>query len=507
MTRSHHPSTLACALLAVVAGLYACDEVDDAPPAVDTSTSVNAAAASIDAPNVPGQSAEWDYDIEDLPQVTAVLGYAPDPAPPVERDHPALVSVELEVSEHVGELGDGTEYLFWTFGGSVPGPMIRVREGDTVDFTLMNHPDSRLPHNIDLHSVIGQGGGAEATFVAPGEQKTFRFRALQPGAYIYHCATAPVGMHIANGMYGLFIVEPADGWPDVDREFYVVQSEFYTTGQFGEPGLQPFDLDRALAEDPGYVVFNGRAGSLVGDNAMQARVGESVRIFFGNGGPNLTSSFHVIGEIFDTVYDEAGTATTHNVQTTSVPPGGATIVEFTTRVPATYILVDHAIFRAFNKGAIGMLQVDGDNPDNLFMAHHEADVYVPSPGRTWGPPAVSQARTTEEVFVEDRTDDARLDSGRSLYNTNCASCHNERGTGVDGVFPALTTSTVLLDTAEVARSVHSGRRGDIGIMPGFPSLNARDIADVISYAQTTFGEQPSLHDANAIQQILMASEE
>jgi nitrite reductase (NO-forming) len=501
--------SLTCALIASAAvGTAGCGESNDAPSAATPPASgATSAADDGDAEAVPGRSASWDYDITALPQETAELGYAPDVAPRIERDHPALVKVELEVSERIGELGDGTEYMFWTFGSSVPGPMIRVREGDTVEFTLMNHPESRLPHNIDLHSVIGQGGGAEATFVAPGEQKTFRFRALQPGAYIYHCATAPVGMHIANGMYGLFVVEPAEGWPEVDREFYVVQSEFYTEGQFGEPGLQPFDLDRALEEDPGYVVFNGRAGSLVGDNAMRARVGETVRIFFGNGGPNLTSSFHVIGEIFDTVYDEAGSLKNHNVQTTSVPPGGATIVEFQTRVPATYILVDHAIFRAFNKGTIGMLQVEGDNPDDLYLAHHEADVYVPSPGRTWGPPEVSSARTVDEVFVETRTDAERLDSGRAIYNTNCASCHNERGTGLDGVFPALTTSAVLLDTPEIARSVRAGRRGDIGVMPGFPSLDARDIADVVSFAQTNFAGQEALHDANDIQAILNAAAE
>ena len=240
---------------------------------------------------------------------------------------------------------------------------------------------------------------------------------------------------------------------------------------------------------------------------MQARVGETVRIFFGNGGPNLTSSFHVIGEIFDTVYDEAGSSTSHNVQTTSVPAGGATIVEFTTRVPATYILVDHAIFRAFNKGAIGMLEVQGDNPDALYSASHEADVYIPSPGRTWGAPPVSQSRTVDDVFVETRTPVERLDSGRALYSANCASCHNERGTGVPDVFPALTESTVLLDTTQTARSIRGGRSGDLGIMPGFPHLDARDIADVLMFTQTTFGGQHYvLHDANDIQAILAGNE-
>ncbi len=478
----------------------------DPPPEaapVDSTTTT----ATFDAAAALGRAAALELDLATLPVIDAELGYAPDVAPPVHRDSPARVRVELEVSERDGELSDGTQYHYWTFGGSVPGPMIRVREGDMVEFTLMNHPDSRLPHNIDMHSVIGQGGGAEATFVAPGESKTFDFRALQPGVFIYHCATAPVGMHIANGMYGLFVVEPMEGWPVVDREFYVVQSEFYTSGDFGDSGMQAFDLDRALAEDPGYVVFNGAAGSLTGPNAMQAEVGDTVRIFFGNGGPNLTSSFHVIGEIFDTVYAEAGSVASHNVQTTTVPPGGATIVEFTTRVPATYLLVDHAIFRAFNKGTLGMLEVTGDENPDYYVAQHEARVYTPSPGRQWGAPAVSQSRSVGEVFVETRTDEARTRSGAGLYATNCASCHGERGAGVPNVFPALTSSTVLLDTNEVARSVRRGRRGDIGVMPGFPHLNARDVADLVGYAQTTFASHPAVHDANEIQAVLNALNE
>ena len=446
--------------------------------------------------------AALDYDPDGLPIENAVLGYAPDAAPAITRTEPAHVVVELEVSEHVGELHDGTEYMYWTFGGAVPGPMIRVREGDTVEFHLMNHPDSLLPHNIDLHAVIGQGGGAESTFVAPGERKHFTFRAMHPGAYIYHCATAPVGMHIANGMYGMIVVEPEEGLPEVDREFYVMQSEFYTEGAFGDPGLQAFDMDSALNETPAYVVFNGRAGSLIGENSLQARVGDRIRIFFGNGGPNLTSSFHIIGEIFDTVYDEAGGAKNHNVQTTMVPAGGATVVEIVARVPSTYALVDHSIFRAFNKGALGTLVVSGDENLALFKPTHDAQVYIPSPGRVWGPPSVSRARSVDEVIVETRSDEERLEAGRTLFNLNCASCHNERGTGIPGIFPALVTSNVLPRTEEVARSIRRGRQGDIGVMPAFPLLTPVEIADIISYAQTRFIDLPNVHDPNEIQRFI-----
>src|SRR5690606_18337134 len=199
--------------------------------------------------------------------------------------------------------------------------------------------------------------GAEGSFTAPGHSSTFSFRALNPGLYIYHCATAPVGMHIANGMYGLILVEPEDGLPKVDREYYIVQSEFYTKGKYGELGHQPFDMEKAISENPDYVVFNGSVGALVNDKAIEAKVGEKVRLFIGNGGPNLVSSFHMIGEIFDHVYGEGGTVVSQkNVQTALIPAGGAAIVDFRIDVPGTFILVDHSIFRAFNKGAIGMLK-------------------------------------------------------------------------------------------------------------------------------------------------------
>jgi nitrite reductase (NO-forming) len=282
---------------------------------------------------------------------------------PITRSHATRVVVDLEVVEKPMRLADGVEYVMWTFGGTVPGSFIRVREGDLVEFHLKNHHSSDVPHNIDLHAVTGQGGGAEATLTMPGHETAFEFRALNPGLYVYHCATAPVGIHIANGMYGLILVEPKDGLPEVDREYYVMQSEFYTKGGFMEPGLQPFDMDKAMAENPDYVVFNGAVGSLTGEGALHANVGETVRLFVGNGGPNLTSSFHVIGEIFDNVYAEGGTAVSHNIQTTSIPAGGSAITEFRVETPGDMILVDHAIFRAFNKGALGMLEVSGE--DNL----------------------------------------------------------------------------------------------------------------------------------------------
>ena len=242
--------------------------------------------------------------------------------------------------------------------------MIRARQGDHVELTLSNSRSNRFSHNIDLHAVTGPGGGAVLSNVGVGQAKTFRFRALHPGVYIYHCATAPIDLHISNGLHGLIVIEPPEGLRPVDKEFYVSQSEIYTADGAGTPGMQMFDLTRMLKEDPSYVVFNGAMGSLVGDRALKASVGDQVRLFFGVGGPNLTSSFHVIGEIFDRVATWGSfTSFSESVQTVGVPPGAATMVEFGVEVPGTYLLVDHALSR-LRKGAAGHLVVDGEaNPD------------------------------------------------------------------------------------------------------------------------------------------------
>jgi nitrite reductase (NO-forming) len=289
----------------------------------------------------------------------AVLTDAPAVPPPIARDYAARVVVELETVEVTKELAPGVEYTFWTFGGSVPGKFIRVREGDEVELHLRNSPTSVASHNIDLHAVTGPHGGGHATMTAPGQETSFTFRALNPGLYVYHCATAPVGQHIANGMYGLILVEPAEGLPQVDREYYVMQGEVYTDGARGAKVHLGFSYEKAVDESPDYVVLNGSVGALTGEGAIQAHVGERVRLFVGNGGPNLSSSFHMIGEIFDNVYAEGGTAVSRNVQTTLVPPGGSTITELRVDYPGTYVMVDHAIFRAVDKGGAGQLVVTG----------------------------------------------------------------------------------------------------------------------------------------------------
>ena len=290
-------------------------------------------------------------------EVTAELTKAPNVPKPLSRNGGKIVILNLEAKEFVGDIAEGKKYNFWSFGGSVPGPMARGRVGDTIQFQLSNPKSNTQPHNIDIHAVNGPGGGAAVNTVAPGESKIFTFKALNPGLYIYHCAAGAIVDHISNGMYGLFLVEPAGGLSKVDREFYVFQSEFFTDGDTGVTG---FDINKGLAEHPDHVVFNGRAGALMGDNVLKAKVGENVRIYFGNIGPNGVSSFHIIGEIFDKVYSEGslGGAVNRNVQTTLVPSAGATIVEFKLDAPGTYTLVDHSIFRVA-KGAIGQLVAEG----------------------------------------------------------------------------------------------------------------------------------------------------
>jgi len=382
----------------------------------------------------------------------AEITTAPEVPAFITRTMPETVEVHFEAKEFVGDLAEGKRYKFWSFNGTVPGPMIRVRLGDTVEFHLSNHSSSQFPHNIDLHAVNGPGGGASVSLVAPGEERVFRFKTLHPGLYVYHCASPipSIPAHIANGMYGLLLVEPKHGFPRVDHEFYVFESEFFTqvsdeedlsapkvevepmklkkkqgkteadpeenTSEekegfmdsfvntfFGESSdsLEPdksdiqkalqdsiaetvidepldspepekkylleLSLEKGSKEQPDYVVFNGRQGALLGENALKVNVGEKVRIFFGNIGPNGISSFHIIGEIFDRVYLEGSVngIINKNVQTTLVPSAGATIVEFTIDVPGDYLLVDHSIFR-IDKGAIGMITAVGDSRPKIF---------------------------------------------------------------------------------------------------------------------------------------------
>ncbi len=293
--------------------------------------------------------------------VEADISRAPDDLPPpIGKREPQTVRVDLLSVEVEGRLAEGTTFGYWTFNGKVPGPFIRVRVGDTVDIHLKNSAESSMIHSVDFHAATGPGGGAAALQVDPGKEKSMTWKALVPGLYVYHCATPMVAEHIANGMYGLILVEPEGGLPPVDHEFYVMQGEIYTDKAFGQRGSQEFSVEKLLDEKPEYFVFNGSVGAISKLHPLRAKVGDTVRIFFGVGGPNFTSSFHVIGEIFDKVYrlGSLETPPLKGIQTVTVPPGGAVLTEFKLHVPGNYTLVDHALARA-ERGLVGILSVEG----------------------------------------------------------------------------------------------------------------------------------------------------
>ncbi len=455
-----------------------------------------------------------------LPVEQAILTAPPHVPPPITRKHAARVVLHLEVREEVMRIADGVEYTFWTYGGTVPGSFIRIREGDVVEFHLNNHPSSKVPHNIDLHAVTGSGGGASSTFTAPGHSSQFTFKALNPGIYVYHCATAPVPMHIGNGMYGLILVEPKEGLTPVDREYYVMQGDFYTTGSYGEPGLHTFDTPKSIDERPTYVLFNGSVGSLVGDKALTANVGETVRLYVGNGGPNLVSSFHVIGEIFDKVWIEGGTRLAQeNVQTTLIPAGGATIVDFKVEVPGTFVLVDHSLSRAFNKGALGMLKVSGEE-DRVIYSGKEVDaVYLGAHAEEGSAAARREAEIKAAIAAEMKSNpaianltlQAQMEKGRQVYMQTCFACHLANGEGIANVFPPLAKSDYMLeDRDRTIQIVLKGLSGPVtvngttynSVMPPLSdTLTDQQVADVVTYVYNSWGNQGDATTVNDVRRV------
>jgi nitrite reductase (NO-forming) len=419
----------------------------------------------------------------------AAQATAPAVPAPLARTHATKVILDIEIREERGTLADGVDYPFWTYGGSAPGKMYRVREGDLVEVHLHNHPDNTLAHNIDFDAAIGPGGGGEASFVAPGYSTSFSFRALRPGLFLYECSAAPAGVHVANGLFGLILVEPRGGLPRADREFQIVQSEFYTDGKFGERGPQRFSADKALKEQPEYVVFNGRVDSLSGSRALKARAGERVRIYFGNAGPNLTSSFHLGGEIFDAVSGDGLLLSDHrDSQVQSVAAGGTAMLEFTPKVGGQYPIVDHALFRSQNKGTMGTLNVEG--PDNRMVF----------------------SGTTSQVAYSPGTTLAKLELGKlsggggpAIFASVCATCHQASGQGIPHVFPPLRSSDFLVaDKDRAIRIVMSGLRGPVtvggetytSVMPN-PGLSDEQISQVLTYEMTNLdnhGKPVSVED-------------
>ena len=315
-------------------------------------------------PSVSGQASSAAYGPDRSKSPTDI---------PASPSNSTRVIVKLVTEEVLGQLADGVTYMFWTFNGTVPGPFIRLRLGQTVEVHIKNLANSTMTHSIDSHAILGTGGGSLYSQTPPGQESVFQFKAMRTGLFMYHCASPDIPTHIANGMYGLILVEPKEGLPRVDREFYIAQGEFYTQGAFGQQGHQAFSFQKANAETPEYVVFNGRVGALTGNGTLHAKVGETVRIFLLNAGPNLISSFHVIGGILDRVYAEGAIASPPllNVQTTLVPAGGSAMMEFTAEVPSKLTLVDHALFR-IHRGAVGLIAVTGTANLELFSSIQNA---------------------------------------------------------------------------------------------------------------------------------------
>lgn len=455
--------------------------------AAATALTTASGAAAKARTGVPG-----DFGPPQGEPLRARLTSPPEVPPPIHRKHPAKVIVELEVREVEKEISEGVSYTFWTFGGTVPGSFIRVRQGDTVEFHLKNRPDNKMPHNIDLHGVTGPGGGAASSFTAPGHESQFTFKALNQGIYVYHCATAPVGMHVANGMYGLLLVEPPEGLAPVDHEYYVMQGDFYTVGKYRERGHQDFDMQKAIDEKPTYVVFNGSEGSLVGEHALKAKVGETVRLFVGNGGPNLVSSFHVIGEIFDRVRYEGGVHEQENVQTTLIPSGGAVMVEFHVDVPGSYVMVDHSIFRAFNKGALAILKAEGPDNKAIYSGKEVDAAYLGD--KAANPAAVAEARAAEASGTLTREQQIR--AGEARFTGTCSVCHQASGQGLPNVFPPLAGSDFLMaDKQRAIGIVLNGLSGKVtvngntfnSVMPPMSQLNDDELANILTYVRNTWG--------------------
>ena len=444
-----------------------------------------------------GGSRKGDFGPPQGEPIKAVLTAPPMVPPATGRSAPAKVIVELDVIEKEMEISEGVTYTFWTFGGTVPGSFIRVRQGDTVEFHLRNMPDSKMPHNIDLHGVTGPGGGAASSFTAPGHASQFSFKALNAGLYVYHCATAPVGMHIANGMYGLILVEPPEGLPKVDKEYYVMQGDFYTVGKYREKGHQAFDMEKAIEEHPTYVLFNGMEGSMTNEKALTAKVGETVRLYVGNGGPNLVSSFHVIGEIFDKVWYEGGKHYQENVQTTLIPAGGAAMMDFHMDVPGSYVLVDHSIFRAFNKGALAILKADGAENKSIYSGKEVDEVYLGDKAAGVQSGAVAAATKTAASSASGlSTKEERIAAGKTLFNGTCSTCHGQNGDGMAGVFPPLANSDYIkASPGRVPEIILHGLQGPVkvngkdynSIMPPMSQLTDDEVAALSTYVLNSWG--------------------
>lgn len=414
-------------------------------------------------------------------QEQARIARAPDVPPPITRSYATKVIFDVEIKEHKKALAPGVDYIYWTFGDDAPGPFLRVREGDLVEVHLHNHPDNQLAHDIEFDAADGPSGGANVSLTAPGHTSVFSWRALRPGLFCYQSLAEPTGVHVANGLFGLMLVEPKAGLPAVDRELQIVQSEFYLDGERDVKGLHRFSLQKAQAEQPDYVVFNGRFGALTGSNALEAHVGQHLRVYFGNAGPNLTSSFHIVGSSFDSVVGRGvAPSEQHDVQTALVPAGGSRIVELSLDTPGEYTILDHSLFRASLKGTLGILNVDGKANRDIFSGKTARDSYEPG---------------THLAKTDSGEHSTGKNLGASTFAGVCSTCHQASAEGIPNSIPPLKESDFLMaDKQRSMRILLRGLKGPIVVnghsfaseMPNL-RLNDAQIAAALSYVRSNFG--------------------
>ncbi len=341
-------AVLVASVLILVATVVAADQAFDSEASAETSHVHAVSGSSGGLQSYAGAAAENAAEIADA--------HVPYPAvlPPVPAGD--VVRVRMEMQDKVVEIAPGVKYNVWAFGGehSAPGPIVHVRQGQTVEFTLVN--GGAIPHSMDFHAARIAPNRAFVD-VAPGESFTFRFKAGDPGVFMYHCGTKPVLAHIANGMYGAIVVDPAPALPKADREYVLVASEWYlSTDGLTEPAS--LDMAKARAMQPDWTSFNGYAAQYVA-HPLTADPGDLVRFYVVDAGPSLTTAFHVVGTMFNRVYPNGDMNPDHSlsgVQTVDVPAGGGAVFEVKIDEPGLYPFVSHA-FAHVDLGQVGILKV------------------------------------------------------------------------------------------------------------------------------------------------------
>jgi nitrite reductase (NO-forming) len=354
------------AVLAVLAVTTACRQGPSGRAGRDVQVNQPGSAATVSPQEEPDTTPPADVSHGEAP----IGGPEAEPAPILARLAPAertrLHAVRIEMKHATVTIAPGVRYAAWTFGGAVPGPVLHVRQGDTVAFTLIN--GANIPHSMDFHAAEIAPSRYYVN-VMPNDSIQYRFVARVPGAFMYHCGTAPVAMHIANGMYGALIVDPAKARPPAE-EFVLVQSEFYMSKSPGADGARMIDWEKLLSQSPDHVVFNGRAGQYA-THPIDVRPNELLRLYVVNAGPNRTSAFHVVGGIFERVFEDGSQANPLvGVQTAEVPVGGGAIFEVRLREPGDYPFVTHA-FADATKGGVGVLRAlaKGETGGRPVMSH------------------------------------------------------------------------------------------------------------------------------------------